>query len=308
MKKQPIIYVIVVTYKGKQWYDKCFSSLQESTIPVHIVVVDNTPGADDANYIREHFPEIHIIKTAENLGFGRANNLGMRYALDHDCDYVFLLNQDAWVEPNMMELLLEQSMLYPEYGILSPIHTTSDMQHIETGLLHYLADYRQTDRHLLEDLLFDRVKGIYESKYINAAGWLLPRNTLETVGGFDPIYYHYEEDDDYLNRTRFHKLKIGIVPAARMVHDHRNNNLSITGEKTDYRRHQFLLVQFTDLNCNRSISAYRRYYIRKWVMALLSGKCNELHRWYSDYHFLGKMRKRIKKSREINSYKGRTWL
>ena len=232
----------------------------------------------------------------------------MRYALDHDCDYVFLLNQDAWVEPNMMRLLLEQSTLYPEYGILSPIHTTADLQHVEAGLLHYLSDYRLTDGCLLEDLLFNRQKGIYESKFINAAGWLLPRHTLETVGGFDPIYYHYEEDDDYLNRTRFHKLKIGIVPAARMVHDHQYNNLPIIVEQTDYRRHQMLLVQFTDLNSNKSIGAYRRYYIRKWITALLLGKCGELHRWYSDYNFLGKMRKSIMQSREKNARKGRTWL
>ena len=93
MKK---IFVVIVTYKGKQWYDKCFQSLRESTIPVQIVVVDNTPGDEDAKYIKTHFPEVHLIKMNENLGFGKANNLGMRYALDNGCDYVFLLNQDAW--------------------------------------------------------------------------------------------------------------------------------------------------------------------------------------------------------------------
>ena len=91
----PNIFVIIVTYKGMRWYDKCFSSLRESTLPVHTIVVDNTPGEEEANYIREHYPEIHLIKTEENLGFGKANNLGIRYALDHGCDYVFLLNQNS---------------------------------------------------------------------------------------------------------------------------------------------------------------------------------------------------------------------
>ena len=90
------VFVIIVTYKGKQWYDRCFSSLRESTIPVRMVVVDNTPGENDAEYIKSHYPEIHLIKTNENLGFGRANNLGMRYALDNGCDYVLLLNQDSF--------------------------------------------------------------------------------------------------------------------------------------------------------------------------------------------------------------------
>ena len=54
----PNIFVIIVTYKGMRWYDKCFSSLRESTLPVHTIVVDNTPGEEEANYIREHYPEI----------------------------------------------------------------------------------------------------------------------------------------------------------------------------------------------------------------------------------------------------------
>ena len=74
MKK---IFVIIVTYKGKQWYDRCFCSLRESTTPVLPIVVDNTPGEEDANYISEHYPEAHLIKPDENLGFGKANNLCM---------------------------------------------------------------------------------------------------------------------------------------------------------------------------------------------------------------------------------------
>ena len=52
MENDMKIYVIVVTYKGLRWYDKCFSSLRESTLPVHTIVVDNTPGDDDAIYIK----------------------------------------------------------------------------------------------------------------------------------------------------------------------------------------------------------------------------------------------------------------
>ena len=100
------LFVIVVTYKGKQWYDRCFVSLRESTLPVQTIVVDNASNDGTVEYIRAHFPEIHLIESKENLGFGRANNLGMRCALDQGCDYVFLLNQDAWVEPDTFEKMV----------------------------------------------------------------------------------------------------------------------------------------------------------------------------------------------------------
>ena len=82
------LFVIIVTYKGKQWYDRCFTSLRESTVPVQTIVVDNASEDGSVEYIREHYPEIVLMENKENLGFGQANNLAMRYALDHDCDYV----------------------------------------------------------------------------------------------------------------------------------------------------------------------------------------------------------------------------
>ena len=45
MNKEVKIFVIVVTYKGQWWYDRCFGSLRESEIPVHAIAVDNSPGA-----------------------------------------------------------------------------------------------------------------------------------------------------------------------------------------------------------------------------------------------------------------------
>ena len=93
------IFVIIVTYKGNQWYERCFTSLRNSEYPVQTIVIDNASNDGTVEYIRENFPEIYLIESEENLGFGRANNIGMRYALDHGCDYVFLLNQDAWIKP-----------------------------------------------------------------------------------------------------------------------------------------------------------------------------------------------------------------
>src|SRR5690606_31512456 len=55
--------------------------------------------------------------------------------------------------------------------------------------------------------------------FVNAAGWLLSRNILENIGGFDPIFFHYGEDDNYCQRAQYHGFKIGIVPNAFLLHD-----------------------------------------------------------------------------------------
>jgi GT2 family glycosyltransferase len=303
MKKEPNIFVIIVTYKGKRWYEECFGSLRESTILLQTVVVDNTPGDEDAEYIKTHFPEVHIIKTKENLGFGRANNLGLRYALDNGCDYVFLLNQDAWIEPETIETLVKIWEKHPEYGILSPIHLNAERTAINMTL--GIGAHNRNEK-LLSDLYLNKVSDVYDTNFANAAAWLLPRKTLETVGGFDPIFKHYEEDDNYLNRAIYHKLKIGVCPLARIVHDHQDSQLS--DEKAMLRQKQNLLVVWTDLNKKFSVVAEYRYYIRKWLSYLLAGKKDQAKAQRLIMQYCWSMRKAIEKSRRENAQVKASWL
>lgn len=302
------IFVIIVTYKGHKWYECCFTSLRNSNFPVQTIVVDNASNDGTVEYIREYFPEIHLIESEENLGFGRANNIGMRYALDNGCDYVFLLNQDAWVEPDTLTELVRIAEKYPEYGILSPIHLNADKSSIEAHLLSYIANDKITDPTFVQDLYFNTMKEVYTSKYINAAGWLLPKNTLNTIGGFDPIFYHYEEDDDYLNRVLYHGLKVGIVPAARMVHDHHAGNSILSNEQLTIRRQQYLLVRFTNLNSQESYTKYQLYQVRKVIGCFVRGRWQQLQMWWQDFRYLCKMKNRIIFSRDQNILKQNTWL
>ena len=122
-------------------------------------------------------------------------------------NYVFLLNQDAWIEPNTISDLINIHQLNKTYGILSPMHINAERNAIEKGLMHYIADYKLTDPKLIDDLYWDRLDDVYNTHYVNAAAWLLPRKTLEMIGGFDPIFFHYGEDDNYMNRVLYHGFK-----------------------------------------------------------------------------------------------------
>lgn len=297
------VFVIIVTYNGKQWYDRCFGSLLKSEMPVQVVAVDNTPGEEDAEYIKSHYPEVHLIKTNENLGFGKANNLGMRYALDNGCDYVFLLNQDAWLEAsNTLSTLVTIAEKHPEYGLLSPMH----LNMAKDGLVMSSFCRRPYNETLIEDLYLHRLKDVYSTDYIHAAAWLLSRKTLEAVGGFDPLFSHYEEDDNYLHRVLYHGFKVGVCPAARIIHDHHDSPLS--DERLLIRRHQSLLVDWMNINHSFSTFATSRYYIRKYLINVLSGRWKEAKEQYQNGLFCLRMRKDILNSRNENIQKKPSWL
>ena len=104
------VLVIVVTYNGMKWLDRCLGSVEGA----HIFVVDNDSTDGSADYIHGHFPQVKLIRSAENLGFSKANNLGFEYALKKGYDYVYLLNQDAWLATGALETLVAAADSHPE--------------------------------------------------------------------------------------------------------------------------------------------------------------------------------------------------
>ncbi|MBP1839119.1 glycosyltransferase family 2 protein [Formosa algae] len=215
------VYVIIVTYNGAKWIDKCFGSLEKSTQQLHTIVIDNGSTDNTPDIIRKHYPEVEVIEPNENLGFGRANNIGLKRVLEDQADFAFLLNQDAWVNEDTVEKLIDFSVKNTDYGILSPIHLNGDGSKIDPK---FGAALLRHNNQFLNDLYFDKKQLCYDTKYVNAAIWLLPLKTLEDIGGFNDDYFMYGEDSDYIMRVLYHKKKIGVLSNCHGYHARDNHH------------------------------------------------------------------------------------
>lgn len=225
-----------------KWARKCYDSLRHSTIPCDIVTIDNGSTDGTINFIKENYPEVDIRVMNKNLGFGRANNIGLQIAQDKGYQFAYLLNQDAWITPTTMSELIAVSQKFPDFGILSPMQMSADERHFDEKFATNVIGNHQQRRPLLsEDLFFGRKENVYEVSFVMAAHWLITRKCLETTGGFSPTFFHYGEDDNYLNRARFWKFKIGIVPNAKAVHDRADS-------KWDAKKELYISVYTTTLN------------------------------------------------------------
>ena len=119
------IFAVIVTYNAmrRNWIDRCLESLQKSTVPVTAIVVDNLSSDGTREHIPTHWPNAVWLPQDNNWGFGQANNIGIRYALKHEADYVLLLNQDASLHPEALELLLKET---DEQSLMTPAHYNGD--------------------------------------------------------------------------------------------------------------------------------------------------------------------------------------
>ena len=207
------ILVIVVTYNGMQWLERCLGSVSASEVPADLYVWDNDSVDGSADFVQGRFPEAKLVRSADNLGFAEGNNHGMRYALDKGYDFVYLLNQDAWIEPTTLGTLIAASEAHPEYAVLSPMQMTDGFEELDRQfgkLLTMGVALRFTHRRATSPTAVRRVM---------AAHWLIPRKALETIGLFSEIFPIYGNDDNWCDRARYHRFKIGIIPEARAVHD-----------------------------------------------------------------------------------------
>ena len=205
------VLVIIVSWNAKKWIRKCLNSVEGSSLPADVLLIDNGSTDGTLTLVRKEFPAVRILEMEDNLGFGAANNRGLRIALDEGYPFAYLLNQDAWLEADTLERLVAAHK--PEWGILSPM---------------------QLDARGRRDKRFDKKCGKYidpalsgyhsdslvvEVPFVMAAHWLLSRRAIETVGGFSPAFRQYGEDDNWIDRLHWHGLRCGVVPAARAVHD-----------------------------------------------------------------------------------------
>lgn len=222
------VYVVIVTYNALRWADRCFPSLRASGYPVQTVVVDNNSSDDTVAVLRSQFPEVHVIANGHNAGFGAANNQGISWALTNQADFVFLLNQDTWIFPDTVGKLVAAASREPQYGIVSPMHFAADEVTLDGAFASYLVkDYTEQP-----DMLHE---GIHPSGFINAAAWFIHRQCLEVVGGFGPLFYHYGEDRDYVQRIHYHHYQLGFLNTARIVHDRPPKRFTIdTAEKASW--------------------------------------------------------------------------
>jgi GT2 family glycosyltransferase len=231
------IAVVIVTFNGEIWLKKNLNSLLNSNYPIDIIIVDNASTDKTISTIKE-FSTVELIQSKENLGFGKANTIGIDCALKKGADAVFLLNQDTWIYENTISNLVEALFEYPNLGIVSPLHYSADEKTFDENFNTYFNRFEKK-----EDSESIRIV-----PFINAAAWLVSKECFNKTGYFDPIFSHYGEDRNFCERVKYHGFKIGVVKNSAICHD---RIVKLNPDKIELQSKYLVLNQM--INCNNSL-------------------------------------------------------
>lgn len=240
------VAVVTVTYNSRDCVGRLLDSLAADGYagPRTIVAVDNLSTDGVANWIAENHPQVRLIRNARNLGFGAANNLAVRWVLDHEpADYVAFLNPDVVVAPGWMTPLLDALEAHPNRACVQPAIMLADRPERANSLgnrVHYLG--------------FGYVNGFgsplpldatpFPCAYASGAAFVMRTRDFLEIDGFDEDYFLYQEDQDLGWRLRESGRDISVVPASIVRHEYR---FDVNPKKFHYlelHRWRFLLTHF----------------------------------------------------------------
>lgn len=302
------VAVIIVSYNGELWLQRCLDSVFASSIDLDVIVVDNC-SQDNTHAILKTFANVTVLNQSTNLGFGAANNIGMSYALQQGAEYVFLMNQDVYLQPNTVEALVKVIQIENGIGILSPIHLNGIQTELDLNFSNYLQKNKL--------FLFDAIKGvyskdIYDVPFVNAAGWLISSNVLKQIGGFDPLFYHYGEDVNFCQRLLFHGFKIAIAPNIYLHHDREQRKKSKSTTLDDQLKlvEKKLKVYWADINQENEneINLYKQKLKKAIFKQILQLKFKELNYLIKELQLVNRLLPEIKISRSLNKSIGAHYL
>jgi GT2 family glycosyltransferase len=214
----PDVSVIVVGYKSLAHLDRCFGALRRQDYPARIglIFVDNQSPDRSAAHIRENFPDVLVVQSAENLGYAGGNNLGAKHASGHA---LVFLNPDTEVEPDWLVNLIRPMLDDPKIGLTtSKILMMSDHSKINTcGNEVSLAGITWCRGAGNPASSFDADSDV---SAISGCAFAIRRSLFEQLGGFDERFFMYLEDTDLSWRARVAGYRCRFVANSIVYHDY----------------------------------------------------------------------------------------
>jgi len=223
------ISIIIVSWNAKDMLEKCLDSIsnQSNRYQLETIVVDNasTDGAPDI--VKNKFPAVKLIQNSANLGFAKANNLGITRSSGR---YVCLINSDVVVLDSCLDRMCEYMDAHPEIGVLGPKVLNADGS-VQPSCREFPTIWKNFCRAVALDTLFpnSNIFGrqfmtnfshdeIASVDYLSGCFMMVRRSAMEKVGLLDERFFFYAEDKDWCKRFWDAGYRVVYYPFAEAIH------------------------------------------------------------------------------------------
>lgn len=228
-QREKIVSIVIVSWNAKKYLLECLESLSQAvcSYPMEVIVVDNASDDGSPELVDSGFPQVRLIRNSENLGFAKANNIGI--AESHG-NYVALVNSDVHVLPGCITRLVEYLETHANVGMVGP-RIQGGTGELQRSCRGFPSVWNMLCRALMLDAAFSRIRWCngYLMRYwhhddcrsvdiLSGCFWLVRRRALNEVGLLDEGFFMYGEDMDWCKRFRKAGWRVVFNPDAEAIH------------------------------------------------------------------------------------------
>ena len=222
------ISIIIVNWNTKEHLHHCLNSLTNANdYTQEIIVVDNCSSDGSPEVIEKEYHQVRLIKNEANLGFAKANNIGIATSRGK---YVALVNSDVIVLDDCIERLIEFMDKNPSVGMAGPRILNADHT-LQVSCRHFPTIWKNLCQVLALNMVFAKSSLFAEPmmKYwahdaerkvdvLSGCFWMLRRAALDEVGLLDESFFIYGEDIDWCRRFHDSRWDVMFYPGAEAIH------------------------------------------------------------------------------------------
>jgi hypothetical protein len=229
----PLVYIILVNYNGYKDTIECVNSLKKISYKNYkIVVVDNASSDNSVEILMEELSNCMIIESKKNIGFAGGNNLGIKYALNHNADYIMLLNNDTIVESQFLNDMINSFNVNNKIGIVG----CKIMYYPEKNIIWYGGGYIDWFKFIgvhygMRQIDKGQSNNKKEIDFITGCCMLVKREVFEKIGLLSEDYFMYFEDVDFCVKVKNAGFVIWYNSEAVIYH---KVGLSSGGEESSF--------------------------------------------------------------------------
>ena len=231
------ICIVIPFYEGDAYIQRCVHSIQMSQnlpldIQVQIYIVDNNRvPSKQLSFLRE-VRNLKILKTKPRIGFARAANFGAYQAIQEGGQLMIILNQDTFFKKGSLKKLIDS---YSEYGpgfLFTPLLYDLQFDGIEPSTDGMTPHFRAL---IAKDYSKGELSPIYQIDKIAGACLVVPAEVMKKTGLFDPFFFMYGEDTDFIIRAAKANIPLLLITNAKVAH-RKGSDRSLRSNLQSYRR------------------------------------------------------------------------
>lgn len=284
MENEPLVYIIILNYNGYKDTIECVNSLKKINYKnYNVIIVDNNSIDESEKILKEKFKQYTIIQTGENLGYAGGNNVGIRYAVKNNADYICILNNDVIVEKYFLEELVKYlynnhnaAMVGPmicEYSNERIVQSTGAMINLYKGNVPPLNCGKTQD---------EINQKVIKCNYIGGACILVRKEILDEIGLIPENYFLFFEETEWCLKAKKRGYDIVCYCNAKVNHKGSASINKVSGLSEYFMHRNRVVFEKRNANLVQLICFYVYLFLQTVYIIILKKQSLNILKHYID--------------------------